>query len=402
MKKGSKKQALFNPYNSFWFLSITAFSLIWVMDYINSTVLIIQKILLVILTPIALTFYIKNKKPSKIFLLILLFWILVALSTLINLGDYQELARAAFSSLLLCSTLELGFATNKRKTLSAFALVWGALVAINALTMLVYYSPDPLQRGMFRDGIGDSNYYLLGQDNGTIFYSIPACILAMLYSIEKKSKISKKTLLFILFIGFAYITVFSGAGILSLVAVFIIGVLARSKSFCSAAAKNLTIKKILLITAIVFISIVLLRSSNILTDNIAHVLNKSSTFTGRTRLWDITTEHISKKPILGYGIQHRALRLAMIPYGKAHNMILQILFNGGLAAFFVYLIACIRSFSTNKTQQFTEKAVILCTFLVLLLVSNFDFYIWHPLTFMPMILFTLYNKQPTRSEEEAA
>lgn len=385
------KKSRFEPYNSFLFLSTCALALVRFPNYASELLGTITNLLLVILTPLSLFYYLKNKCMSKIFWSIVIFWGLMAIPTLVNSGDLSLFVQAFLSSLLLDITIECGFRTNRHKTLQAFALVWGAIALANCVTMLKYYSPIRSLGGMYRDDGGDANYYLLGQDNGSIFYTIPATIMVVLNGLDKHKKVTIPTILYSLIIGIGYLRVFSGAGIIAYALILTVELLLKNKTILSFAYKRINIRTIFIVLAIVFLIVVLLRSNNFIIDGLSQLLKKDSTFTGRTRIWDIVLEHFSRKPLLGYGIQNKATRLAMIPYGKAHNMVLQLLYNGGIASIVCYITICKNALKDKIKGEFTcEKTFILCTFLIILLVSIFDFYIHHALTFLPMILFGAY------------
>ena len=229
VKKAERKKL--NPYNSYIFLSLCALSLVKFPNYaLGENASIINTALVVGLTTISLFFYIKNFKASKMFMAILLFWGIISISTVINSGDYVLLMRSVLPSLLLCMTLEGGFRTNRKKTIRSFALVWGAIAIANSLSMFLYYSPNFLRRGMYMDNGGNPNYYLLGQDNGTIFYTVPATIMVVADCLERKKKISKLALFFTFIQAASYYYVFSGAGIIIFTSIILIELLMNNNS----------------------------------------------------------------------------------------------------------------------------------------------------------------------------
>lgn len=377
--------------NSTFFLVLSAISNIYIPDYINPTLSTILKVLLILVFLTTLAMYIKRGIISKLFLSIGLFWLILAFSTVMNGGPFLLLFRSAASSLQLCMITEMGFSTNKKKLLTVFAYVFGFMALANAISFFIFFSPIESRRGMFMDGRKDSNYYLLGQDNGTIFYALPAILYVSLLSIEKNKKISYLTFLFSAIIGFSYLYVSSGNGIVALILIIIAQALVNSK-INRTIFKRIDIWKIMIAIAAFFAIIVLLRTDNVVADLIAETLGKDTTFTGRTTIWDTVISHISKRPLFGYGFQDDALRNTMIPFGKAHNAFLQLCYNGGIVCLVMFVVI-IRSFFGHIHDydgNMKIKSILLYYMAIYLIVANFDFYIHHPLTFVPVMLINQY------------
>ncbi len=383
------------------FLALVTLALIRIPTYISPSLNEMHKYLLLALTPVSIALYIKNHRaPSRALVVIMLFWAMMAVSTVMNHGSYILLFMASFSSILLCTTLENGFLVDKKRTLKVLSITTLTMVLINSMTMFVFYNSNPLQRGLYTDNTGDPNYYLLGQDNGTIFYAIPALILLTMYSLEKNHKVSKMTFLITFVIMLSYLWVFSGAGIVSTGMVLIIQAIINRKNIVEAIYRKVDIKKILIFSIALFVFLVLIRADNFLVDWTAQLLGKDSTFTGRTRIWDTVIGHVENSPFLGYGLQDDITKFSMLRVGgKAHNTFLQLCFNGGLSALIVYLISIKTTFTEKVKKEFLlQKVFLLCSIMLILVVGNFDFYIHHSFTFLPMILAGLYF-QDKKSKE---
>ena len=84
---------------------------------------------------------------------------------------------------------------------------------------------------MYIDDRGDHNYYFLGQDNGTIFYTMPAVLFNTLYSIEKRGKVTLLPIMVTVVIGSSYFYVGSGNGRVAFVILLAFQLLLNTKNF---------------------------------------------------------------------------------------------------------------------------------------------------------------------------
>lgn len=393
----------FNPYNSYIFLAVCAISVIFIPDYLSPLLANISKALLVLTTAISAVFYIKQGKISKTIIGIIVFWLLIVLATLCNgSSGWQSLFRAAFSSVQICMTLENSYCVDRKKALRVYSAVFMIIALLNSVTFFAFYNDDYHFRGMYVDGRGDPNYYLLGQDNGTIFYTLPAVLLCSIYDLEKKNKISHATIAATIVLFISYLRISSGNGIAAY-ALALGGILLVNAKHAKMIYEKININKVIVFSLVFFMFIVFLRTENMVTVSITQMLGKNLTFTGRTDIWDIVIGHISNRPLLGYGFLDYETRNLMIPFGKAHNTYLQILFNGGMVCFFVFLIIIKNAYrdSRNRISLYSkEKAMLIVYMLIISIVGNFDFYIDHSLTFLPIILAGIYYAESrTRSTE---
>lgn len=391
-------------YGSTLFLIACAVSVIYVPNYITPLFYNISKTLLWVTLFLGIVFYIKRRKFSKTIAGIALFCGILCLSSLLNPNTaWQMLLRVIMSSMQLCISLKNGFSENKEKTLRIYRDVFCTAALINAATFFIYYNDNVHLRGMYVDGRGYPSCYFLGQDNGTIFYTLPAILMCALYDIEKYRKITIKTITISLIMTVSYFWVSSGNGISACVLIIASMLLLKARCCGKRLLKKVSIKTILICCLLIFATIVIFRTQNPLMNAITELLGKDLTFTGRTNIWDIVLEHISKKPLLGYGFLDDATRDEMIPYGKAHNMYLRLMFNGGIALLFVFLFMIYIVFSgkRNKLRNSMNGRLLLLYIAIYLVICNFDFYIDHPLTFLPVILANNYLYIPrTKAESE--
>ena len=139
----------------------------------------------------------------------------------------------------------------------------------------------------------------------------------------------------------------SATSTVALVAEVVIFIFAGNKRFQRA----LTCRRVNLAFIVLVIAIVFLRIADYLPyDSIASFLGKDlrymsgATFTGRTYIWDSVILSIAQSPVFGYGYQQFVATdiyqfYSQTTYGSAHDLWLQIAFQGGFVGLFCFLLA---------------------------------------------------------------
>src|SRR5699024_239341 len=145
-------------------------------------------------------------------------------------------------------------------------------------------------------GVTNSGHieYLLGGKNHLIFTTIPFMSIVYIYSYKKYEKLTITNLSLIFTSLISIILAGSGTGIiLSLVyIVFIVFPKTLYPSIYSYIAINIAL----------FVMIIIYRvHEKWFSFIIVDVLEKSTTFSGRTLLWDISLDAIKSKPLIGHG-----------------------------------------------------------------------------------------------------
>ena len=75
-------------------------------------------------------------------------------------------------------------------------------------------------------------------------------------------------------------------------------------------------------------------------DLFINILGKDVTFTGRTIIWSDTINFIKNNYLFGFGLEPsylRVIKMNDISALNSHNMILEIIYNGGFVLFLVFL-----------------------------------------------------------------
>ena len=138
---------------------------------------------------------------------------------------------------------------------------------------------------------------------------------------------------------------------------------------------------------IVFICFVVDRDSNFISEFIAGIFSRSSTFTGRTSIWDLVIDGIVESHFLGIGVIKVSAFMTMTDgFTNAHNHILELLICGGLPMAVLYAFSYFLRF---KDACFTrENLAIMAGVYGLLIVGLMSFIsVYSP--FMYYLLFSL-------------
>lgn len=174
----------------------------------------------------------------------------------------------------------------------------------------------------------------------------------------------------------------SATSTVALVAEVLVFVFAGNKRLQRA----LTCRRVNLVFAALVIAIVFLRVADYLPyDSIASFLGKDlrymsgATFTGRTYIWDSVISSIAQSPVFGYGYQRFVATdiyqfYSQTNYGSAHDLWLQIAFQGGfagLACFFLaYFSLCHKADAVGQSRARTLFVGLLVAFLLTSIFEN--------------------------------
>lgn len=269
-----------------------------------------------------------HREKLRILCIYVLFCFFLILSTIYNNISLNTIILRTVSHLsifLICSS----FAADKKKELfTAIFLVGEILVYTNFITILLF--PE----GMYTSNAGLRGNWLLGYKNHFICFFIGFYLAAYMY--RKIRGVVLRPIILISVMMISLILVKSSTSIVSFAVFSFLELLLKRDKGRFINSLSLTICNILAMFLIVFF-----RLTDLLSFVIVGVFNKSTTLTGRTHLWDIMYRLISEKPWIGNGCIYGKGLVIMTGIwwaNHAHNMILQILFEGGIISLFLYLL----------------------------------------------------------------
>lgn len=297
----------------------------------------------------------KRKSMPKVMIYMICFQAIFIISTVLN-GNrstiMQQLLQGA-SIVSICMLVEMMIKQDKL-LLKAMSIVLGILSLIHIYTMFKYY---PI--GMYIDELNHNDYYFLGYDNTSFFQVFPFVIYSTCYLYYKNGKNGVLTYLISFIVGFAYLYVKSTTAAIMMI-IFIMFLLINDlKFFRSFSDKFLNIKNIIIIVLTIFVFVVFIEGSQYFEKFLIQGLNKNTTLSGRTYIWEQAINYIKQSPIIGYGLESTSVLLSKFNINHVHNIILDIIYKGGIIAFIFYMLMvnCIRKPLMQNKEMFLTKVL---------------------------------------------
>lgn len=191
-----------------------------------------------------------------------------------------------------------------------------------------------------------------------------------LLDLISKNKLSKKLLFFLLFAFASYLYVRSGNGMACVALLLAIYFIYNNKILDNVISGM----SIILSYLVIFYLIVVQRDGGVVA-LILRLFEKDATYSGRTYIWESCFKYIKLHPFFGNGYEDNSVLLMKMGNIKAHNIIIQNLYNGGLVMlvlFLILLFLVLKKISTVTTIK-VKNTMNLFLFTVLLL-TLFDYY----------------------------
>lgn len=330
-------------------------------------------------------------QPSKTMIMLVLFfgWCMIG-STCMNYIFSNSVSFNYAVSTFLCelgviivSDMELD--RSPRQYIRLFISIGGFFSLINALTMFIYGYSGGLNTITQRDNRTiSSNYFFFAEDNATFFLVLPVLVLTWIYYFRYKR--TRKMLIWSVF--FTVITTASYVymwSVNNMIGCFVI-ILLILFYWRKSRKENVKVKKkhivsvfdIGWISAVIFnYLIVVQRVFMYFSDFILNTLDKSITLGGRIPVWEKSLYYIKEQPLIGFGYETRSVTLSKIIFNHTHNIVLEILYRGGIIGLVLFIVLLI--VMGRKVKQYQSSAIVMflgmCVVLFLFLSTiEFAFY----------------------------
>ena len=289
-------------------------------------------------------------------------------------GDYKLLFRAIVH--LLSVLLLVSYELNRKDNCFLEACAWFFTVMLVINLVFLILKPEGL--GEIATYSADKQFRQIDRinflevDNRLSLPTLIAIATAYLLPDKKINKVLRITAL--VTGGATNLLTMSGTGIGSYF-VMLVYVLFIHKS--KIRSKLVNVKTLLFAYFICMLLIVYAGMIPPLAHIIQSVLHKDLTFSGRTFIWEMCIERISKHPVIGYGnfdngwiiMWHGITR-------NAHNLFFDILIQGGIVLLTGYLTMVFTVFKTISDDKDKRKGILLvflfCLFVVMLCESFLD------------------------------
>lgn len=271
--------------------------------------------------------YIIRGKLSKFIIMLLIFYFVKAVSTIINNGSVSALITEFYPVLGICLLIELGLQKKPEKLINAFATLLGFLTFVNFIAMIV--NPHGYH-------YIEKRIYFMDQGNQLAPLYILTIVMLELRNNYFPKKYGKIQLTLTLFIcTFMIFYVGSGSNIIAWIPIVFYYIM----PFLSRNSLIFNIKSYVILYITLFFSIIYYNIQERYAEVLYRLLGKDITFTGRTLLWDMAIKMIKDRPLLGYGMADSYNRIFSPRSGQylsAHNQIIQLGIEGGLISILAF------------------------------------------------------------------
>ena len=341
----------------------------------------------------------------------LYFWCLVG-SSIINIIIGREIDYAdtvvffsiATAFILLC---DIGIWYSPEKTMRCFLLVGITVCTLNAFTVFLYFNHGGMNHSTIEYGRTlTKNYFLLGEDNATYFWSWPVLVVTWFYYYRySKSKFFRiSALAFTIILSASYLYVWSAMAMVACISVpivlfiFIRGLNREKKGKRIRNHKGIQFWYMwilgLLFNMLLSLQVILPLFQPI----IVKVFHKPATLSSRTFIWERSLVQISQSPLFGYGSEPAELTTRKILINHTHNLFLETLYRGGWVALIIlvlfFIILTIESSRVRTSILYKYLIIMVFAFLIYSSVY-FAFYRYHYLILYILMAHTeLFGDSP--------
>lgn len=250
----------------------------------------------------------------------------------------------------LFSILSIDYLMRKqfKRTLIVFDYLCIFMLIANLVTLLLF--PNGIWTDVIRAGYSRAGY-IFGIGNAFSYYIFPIIFILLISSICVEGK--KYINFFGIFIGIITLLLGTSSTGKLIAILFVMLVLAgRTREFL----KWITWKRLFVIYALIWLFVVVFQNIEFISQPIAQLVGKDSTFSERAYIWQQSIYMISKHPIFGSGYVSGG---GVIAIGSAtyssHNVILQVLIERGLVGLFLLIIVIMKAMKDIYDLQKVNK-----------------------------------------------
>lgn len=332
---------------------------------------------LVIFLGIGCVCLIKKHKFSPAFWLIILYWSIFMISTIINNTDNFEAGLYAIMPCLSVAMISEYFMKRRPKAfISAVLKFLLLLLFIDLISIIVFPG------GMYKTSLQTANWFLGYKTERVRSVIMPVILFSGLNDIYHNDQISLATWIVS---GIAIIdTYLSGAtgglvAILSLCLMMAVLSMSEAMKLRKYVFRLMNFKFLILTIILLNVVVVIFQNLTLFESFITNVLGKEMTLTGRTIIWANSWLYALESPIIGHGfITSTAYEKisGVLAGASPHNLLLGVFVYTGVIGIFVFLIMIL--FATSCTNKNQLKCSTLCMVYVvatlIMGISSFNLY----------------------------
>lgn len=345
-------------------------------------------------TLVALVFLAQQKSISLSGVLLSLFFISYLLvSVLANWGtvtaSFSLIVSRIVKSVGFILVLEATTRNDPKRSITAFTWAGLFIIILHILTVLIYFNVEGgMQGGVIEDEYGTGTpttqrWYLLTYDNESVVYYIPVFSAAFCYSIKYKNKLLYALVpLYLIAFGCLLIQQAVTASLVMGLFAVIVFLLTVAPEKIKAAV---TFKRALIGgLAILALSTLLIASGS--AGTIAEMFGKASNFSGRTWIWNQAIGYFESNPLFGVGFETNAATYAKILQTHCHNLLIQILYTGGVFSLVIYIAALFSYTNQEPISETVPRIICSAAVIVYLISAGMD---WLVEDTLPIVIFYL-------------
>lgn len=300
--------------------------------------------------------YVIEKKPVSVVVVLVAVWrAFLVFSTFVHEGEVHRSIMDSFSIISVALLYDVAYNNRKSIFLSAQLFCFELALYINLYTIFAFPSGLYTQPPEYY-----TKYWFLGLYNMYTRQFVPALMFAWLYKSQTGNQWRTYTLTAVIFV--TVFKVWSGGQIAVLCAMVIVYLFFKNRT------KLFNYYTYWLLHIVFFVAVFVFRFQNLFRWFIDGFLGKWSSLTGRMYVWDKTFELFLKYPIIGHGTQNgltvRIVETGLIWAGHAHNMLLELLYQGGVIGLVLWV--CIVLVSGQRLLKYghtMESKIISTAFL---------------------------------------
>lgn len=276
---------------------------------------------------------------------------------------FEDWAMFSAAILLVSST----YKCHLRELLLAVLVISTAIALCNLVSIFLY------PNGVYDSGGAKQDHFFYGHRNKFFHFVIPSVGCSLLLDYLSGRHCSIRTILLALLGGSQFLLCYSATSCLA--AIVAIALLLACLIQLKTRRKPFNGLSVLVTIALIFLAVVVLRMQDLAAPFIVEVLDKTTTFTGRTIVWDRTISLMDDNHmLLGYGTNAvRLLSFNGLVYYHTHNEMLWVWFVGGYAALLLFSLLLVFSawslFKARDTPLAALLTPIFACFLVIMLME---------------------------------
>lgn len=315
--------------------------------------------------PALAIFYVLNiKKISQLLVLLIVQEIIIIFSSVKNGNMDASVLLNAITFIVAVSLVD--FCVKKNEIiffLQTLVNVLGAFIIVNFVSILLF------PKGIYVDHRGWENNYFFGYKNSHIYvYIVYFVAMEILHYLQSRPLGIKGYGMFAL----ALISSFLCDSSTSLVAFSITTILVIFFHKIRIP-KIVSLSKIYFSSMLMSILIVLFQVQTVFSNFIENVLNRTITFTGRTKIWTVALSYIVRRPIIGNGsiLFEHLFKTWTVTQG--HNYFLDLVLVGGVTLLIInaaiFISVSKRVSMIRETSLYTMLIFILTAYGILFLME---------------------------------